>query len=120
MCCEGLFVVFKRGFFLKKALKEDVYILLSLAVDGIAYSVVRRWKGYKKLLKHLCLVKRVLHGRVNGLDYSRQALDVDLGILDINIFGHLVGHEFIKILPANRGSVIIILLFKYVSHVFCV
>jgi hypothetical protein len=42
MCCEGFFVIFKREFFLKKALKEDVYILLSLAVDDIAYNVVRK------------------------------------------------------------------------------
>jgi hypothetical protein len=71
MCYEGFFVVFKGGFLLKKALKEDVYILLSLAIDSIAYSVVRRWKGYKELLEHLCLVKRVLHGGVDGLNYSR-------------------------------------------------
>jgi hypothetical protein len=42
MCYKGFFVIFKRGFLLKKALKEDIYILLSLAIDGIAYSVVRR------------------------------------------------------------------------------
>jgi hypothetical protein len=71
ICYESFFVIFKRGFFLKKALKENVYILLSLIVDNIAYNVVRRWKRYKELLKHLCLVKRVLHGRVNDLNYSR-------------------------------------------------
>jgi hypothetical protein len=71
MCCEDFFVVFKGEFLLKEALKENVYILLSLAVDSIAYNVVRRWKGYKKLLKHLCLVKRVLYSGVNGLNYSR-------------------------------------------------
>jgi hypothetical protein len=46
MCCEGLFVIFKRGFLLKEALEENIYILLSLTIDGIAYSVVRGWKGY--------------------------------------------------------------------------
>jgi hypothetical protein len=71
ICYESLFVVFKRGFFLKKTLKENIYILLSLAVDNIAYNVVRRWKGCKELLKHLCLVKRVLYNKVNGLNYSR-------------------------------------------------
>jgi hypothetical protein len=43
---KGLFVAFKRGFLLKEALKENIYILLSLAIDGIAYSVVCGWKGY--------------------------------------------------------------------------
>jgi hypothetical protein len=71
VCCESLFVVFKRGFLLKKALEEDVYILLFLTIDGIAYNVVRRWEGYEKLLKHLYLVKRVLHDKVNSLDHSR-------------------------------------------------
>jgi hypothetical protein len=42
ICYEGFFVTFEGGFFLKKALKEDVYILLSLTIDSIAYSVVRR------------------------------------------------------------------------------
>jgi hypothetical protein len=91
-----------------------------LTIDGIAYNVVRRWEGCKKLLKYLRLIKRVLYGRVNGLNYSRQTLNIDPGILNIIIFGHLIGYEFVKVLPVNRGSVIIILLFKYVSHVFCV
>jgi hypothetical protein len=71
MCYKGFFVAFEGGFLLKKALKEDIYILLSLAIDGIAHSVVRRWKGCKELLEHLYLVKRVLHGGVDGLNYSR-------------------------------------------------
>jgi hypothetical protein len=120
VCCEDFFVIFKRGFLLKKALKEDVYILLSLAIDDITYSVVRRWEGCKKLLEHLRLIKRVFHGRVNGLNHSRQTLDVSPGILDIIIFGHLVGHEFVKILPVNRGFIIIVFLLKYVPHVFYV
>jgi hypothetical protein len=120
MCCEGFFVVFKRGFLLKKALKENIYILLPLTINSVAYNVVRRWKGYKKLLKHLYLVKRVLHGRVDGLNHSRQALDVNLSILNTNIVGYLVGHEFVEVLSANRESFIIVLLFKYVSHFFCI
>jgi hypothetical protein len=120
VCCENFFVIFERGFFLKKALKENIYILLSLTIDSIAYSVVRRWEGYKKLLKYLRLVKRVFHSRVNGLNHSRQTLDVGPGILDTTIFGHLVGHEFVEVLPANRGFIIIVLLLKHVSYVFCV
>jgi hypothetical protein len=69
--CEGFFAVLKRGLLLKESLEEDIDILFSLTVNGIAYGVVRGWEGCEELLEHLRLIKRVLYGRVNGLNHSR-------------------------------------------------
>jgi hypothetical protein len=43
--CEGFFAVLERGPLLEESLKEDVDILLSLVINGIAYGVVRGWRG---------------------------------------------------------------------------
>ena len=68
--CKDFFVVLKGRFLLEESLEEDINLLLSLAVNGITYSVVRRWERCEELLEHLRLIKRALHARVNSLDYS--------------------------------------------------
>ena len=44
-------------------------------------------------------------------------LNIYLGILDTTILGYSVGHELVKILSTNRGSLIIIFLYEYVLYI---
>jgi hypothetical protein len=39
---ESFFIILKRGLLLKESLEEDINILFSLIINGIAYSVIRR------------------------------------------------------------------------------
>jgi ATP-dependent helicase/DNAse subunit B len=39
---ENFFTILKRGLLFKESLEEDIDILFSLTINGIAYGVIRR------------------------------------------------------------------------------
>jgi hypothetical protein len=92
---ECSFISFKKGFLLEETLHEYINVFLTLAVNGISDGIVRRWKGSKKLLKYLTLIKSIFHSRVNSFNMSSKALHLDLGVLDSSVFGYAVVDQFL-------------------------
>jgi hypothetical protein len=91
---EYSLVSLKKEFLLKEALYKYINVFLTLAVNGISDGIVRRWKGSKKLLKHLILVKNIFHLRVNSFDMSSEALHLGLGVLDGSVLRYAVVNQF--------------------------
>jgi hypothetical protein len=97
---ECLLIGLKKWFLFEEALYKHVDVLFSLAINDIADGIIRRWKGYKKLLKYLILVKSIFYPRVNGFNVSSEALNVCLRILNAFIFKYLIYGELAEILSA--------------------
>jgi hypothetical protein len=97
---ECLLIGLKEWFLLKETLYKYVDILLPLAINCVADSVVRRWKGRKELLEHLILVKGIFYLRVNGFNMPSKALNVCSRVLNITVFRYSVYDELMEILAA--------------------
>jgi hypothetical protein len=102
------FIGFKKWFLIEKALYEHVDVLLPLAINGIADSAVRRWKGCKELLKYLILIKSIFHLRVNSFNMPDKALNIYLRILNASVFRYLICGKLAEILSAYGESFFVI------------